>query len=144
MSIPADRDLTRRPDLVAGPPDELDGEIARLGDDLAIGTSRRFARRETEAPSEVFEDPGGGLHVRTGRAHVVCRVDTRLQDHRDELEANGWAIDWSPAWAPHSGYVRRVGDPAEALEEALAGLESAPFVETLEPEWISARARRGR
>jgi hypothetical protein len=91
----------------------------------------------------VYAIAGGPLAVPTGLVFVRFTNDTRAADQRPALEQAGFEVVQLPGYAPHACWVRpRAGGIAAALH-GLTRLAALPGVEHVEPQLLTARARRG-
>jgi hypothetical protein len=87
-------------------------------------------------------DAGDGLVIPTGTVLVRFADGDPAEQHRDDISAAGFEIEWVLSHAPQAAWVRaRSGDIVDALR-GLTRLEQLPGVHNVEPQLLSEAARR--
>ena len=85
---------------------------------------------------------GGGVAVPTGRALVRFGDDDEAQRHADELAAAGFDLEQPLSYAPQAAWVRASSGLITDTLCGLVSLERLPGVLHVEPQLITAAARR--
>jgi len=86
--------------------------------------------------------PSGAFAVPTGRVWVRFPEGMKAEGQQEAMKKLGFSIEESPAWAPHAAWVRAAsGTIADALAAA-SRLKSLPDVELVEPQILTALARK--
>jgi hypothetical protein len=86
--------------------------------------------------------PGGALAVPTGRAFVRLAAGEPAARREEDLAAAGYRLEQVPSYAPHAAWVRPAsGRVVDALRH-LDRLERLSGVEHVEPQLLTAAARR--
>ena len=85
---------------------------------------------------------GGAVAVPTGRALVRFGDDDEAEHHRDELAAAGFDLEQPLSYAPQAAWVRASSGLITDTLCGLVSLERLPGVQHVEPQLITAAARR--
>jgi hypothetical protein len=115
-----------------------DGTIALMSRDAAL--SRQFAATQV---SPVYTlQPSQVIAVPTGKVFVRFSKNTIATDHVAHLQAAGYAIEFSPPYAPYTAWVyAQSGNIADALSN-IPKLEAIPAIENVEPQMVIERQWR--
>jgi hypothetical protein len=126
----------------AGPESVLTFE----GDDISVEPLAAVRARDLEERQlgPVYRRvPGGAVAVPTGRAFLRLAAGESAARREEDLIAAGYRLEQVPSYAPHAAWVRPAsGRVVDALRH-LDRLERLPGVEHVEPQLLSAAARRG-
>ncbi len=128
------------------------GEPLSANDRLVARVDENIAVYEGSAPEgeaaagKVFPvyraQPSGAFAIPTGRAWVRFADGVEATRHREAMAKLGFSIEESPAWAPQAAWVRASsGKIADALAAA-SRLKALPEVEQVEPQMLTALARK--
>jgi len=85
---------------------------------------------------------GGAVAVPTGRALVRFGDDDEAEHHRDELAAAGFDLEQPLSYAPQAAWVRASSGLITDTLCGLVSLERLPGAQHVEPQLITAAARR--
>jgi hypothetical protein len=118
--------------------------VARLDDNIAVFEGA--APTGDATGDKIFPvyraQPSGAFAVPTGRIWVRFAEGVKAEGQQEAMEKLGFSIAESPAWAPQAAWVRASsGKIADALAAA-SRLKTLPDVELVEPQILTAAARK--
>jgi hypothetical protein len=118
--------------------------VARLDENIAVFEGS--APKDNAAADKVFPvyraQPSGAFAVPTGRLWVRFADGVEATRQQEALSKLAFSIEESPAWAPQAAWVRASsGKIADALAAA-SRLKTLPDVELVEPQMLTAVARK--
>ncbi len=88
-------------------------------------------------------EPDGAPAVPTGLVFVRFAEHIPAKERCDALADAGYVIHQILSYAPHAAWVKVASGDISAALAALPALESLPDVENVEPQMLTAAARRG-
>lgn len=121
-----------------------DRPVARLDENIAVfeGSAPKGDAAAGKVLPVYRAQPSGAFAIPTGRVWVRFAEGVEATRQREALAKAGFSIEESPGWAPQAAWVRASsGKIADALAAA-ARLSALPKVEQVEPQILTAIARK--
>lgn len=121
-----------------------DRPVARLDENIAVfeGPAPKGEAAAGKVMPVYRAQPSGAFAIPTGRVWVRFAQGVEAARQHKAMAKLGFTIEESPAWAPQAAWVRASsGKIADALAAA-SRLKSLPDVELVEPQILTAAARK--
>jgi hypothetical protein len=87
-------------------------------------------------------EPSGAFAIPTGRVWIRFADGVEATQQREELAKVGFSIEEAPAWAPQGAWVRASSGKIADTLAAAARLNRLPKVKQVEPQILTAIARK--
>lgn len=121
-----------------------DRPVARLDENIAVfeGPAPKGEGAAGKVMPVYRAQPSGAFAIPTGRIWVRFAEGVKATLQREALAKLGFSLEESPSWAPQAAWVRASSGKIADTLAAAARLSVLPKVEQVEPQILTALARK--
>src|SRR5688572_592190 len=121
-----------------------DRPVAQLDENIAVfeGSAPKGDAAADNVLPVYRAQPSGAFAIPTGRVWVRFAEGVEATQQREAMAKLGFSIEESPSWAPQAAWVRASSGKIADTLAATARLSALPKVEQVEPQILTALARK--